>query len=577
MNKRLVLWAVSTAVSLFTATSSFAYFQTPNPTFCGDLNQGTVGTKMTWDFRQHFIKLNRAGNIYMPNFGTGSNQGDTMSQPYWSDSDLNNGAPWNAAGWNETWYVPADADPTTRREWRRLFSNTYQDHMDSEDQYEGSSFGYAYEGPVGYPFTTQREGTQPLARYFTANWWDHRTERPGLTLSATNSSGGTLNYSQEFRWNDSERVGMFAYPRYGTLYNTGSSSGRCTALSVGYVYQLKNDRVTVDFNREWGNAIGKITVGGRQLVVGGNIGAMVQTVLWRGVGTDSRYYMNPTEAGGWDDGSENITLRWAGSPILSVTTPQTFNSSSPAPVSMTTRLKPLNYYHRVWTADGTGNDTSGTQPLMWRGTFERKTTVGYAAATGYLDNVIKIGFSAELDSDVTSTAASQYWAGGAVNMMPTYWLHLHNFGTDNVNNTVPLDAYDKLQLATYKIDSANATLQPVTKPTVGGASVRVAAYAESEHNAVIAYSSAKDFAIGFLSHTGINGQMHGYDVFVTSDVAAEQALGVNMINFHSLYDATAVDKYPTETEDSYMVVGTLNEVKTSLRRIYCTEKNTTCN
>lgn len=30
-------------------------------------------------------------------------------------------------------------------------------------------------------------------------------------------------------------------------------------------------------------------------------------------------------------------------------------------------------------------------------------------------------------------------------MMPTYWLHLHNFGTDNAQNTVPLDAYDQLR------------------------------------------------------------------------------------------------------------------------------------
>jgi hypothetical protein len=579
---------LATTLAVCSTGLSAQHYQGPAvPPFCGDTSNNAPTAKLDWNYSGHFTKLTRVGNIYMPNFGSGSNMGDSMTQPYWVDSSLTNGDVFGAAGWNETWYLPADADGSNRRTMYRLYSSAYGDHMDSEDGAEGSTLGYSAELVPGYPFTASVEGTSPLTRYFSSNGFDHRTERPGLSLSATNGNGQTLSYGEEFRWNNTTgRPTMYGYPRYGRLYKlsttASATNGRCAALTYGYVNQLDNNRVRVDFNREWGNAIGRIVFDGRQLVDDINIGALVQSVLWVvGPSSDARYQLNPTEAGGWDEDNPSNAFRWAGSPILSAQTIGTFNPSVPAPIGLKTRLKPLNYYHSVYKDTANGKDTSPTQPLMWRGVFERETTLGYQYKTGtagYLNNVIKVGFKANVDSSVPSKSIY-----ASTNMMTSYFLRLHNFGTDGSTTQVPHNAASKLRLMAYRMD--NATESNLATSAImnvspagdfqGGYTIDGSSYPRS---AIIAYTDGGGFAIGFVSQLAAIGDPYvAYSIFLTGKAAPahdDEYVGQNIAvlpyRFRDL-SGGAVDHH-----DTFMVMGTLAEVKTTLQRIHCKENGGTC-
>lgn len=534
-------------------------YQTPL-VWCGqDLfhDPETTADKRVFDWDEHFVKLSRVGTIFMPSFSNG----DSMSRPYWADADLSNGYPWGAPGWDETWYMPADSG-TGRATLYRLYSGQQQDHMDSESPTEGAFFGYSNEGPVGNPWTNWAPGRQAIARYFNSTYFDHRTERPNLSLSDVNGSGQTITYGMEFQWDGSSRPALYGYPRFGTRYNTMNwpADGRCAVLNnpQTYQYTLDNGTVRVEFNRDWGNAIQKIFFDGRQLVDGYDIGMMVQTCLWidAGHGGDNpNFILNPTESGGDDPYNPGFTFRWAGSPIVSVTPPAAFNPSNPAPITLTTVLKPLNFasdsfYQTDW------NETSPTQPLLWRGTFTRPTTLGYQSNTGYLNNVIKMGFGAQLDSDVTDT--TRY---GNTHMNPTFWLYLHNFGTNGTATTAATDAQTAIRYAWFNAatNSDSAVTSGIGEQTRFGA--------DTTNHALIAYANGGGFAVGIFSKNVINNQIYRYESSVGCVAecdANEEILIMNVNDFKDIRSGQT-------NSDSYMVIGTLAQVKSSIRKIYCTE------
>lgn len=522
-------------------------------------------SKVQFNWADHFVKLNRVGTIFMPDFGASPSKGDSMSRAYRADADLNEGDPWGADGWSETWYVPADPGTGKSALWR-LYSHTYQDHMDSENPNEGSMYGYTSEGAVGYPWTSSALGRQPLARYY-ASPFDHRTERPNLTFSSVNADGQTLYYGQEFQWdNTSGRPSLYGYPRFGTRYDLMNwpSDGRCALLRdpATYQYQLDNGVIKVEFNRDWGNTIQNLYFDGRSVVAGLNIGYMMQGCLWIDAGHGGEnpdYLLNPTESGGIDSFNPAHTYRWAGSPITSVTAPAAFNPASPAPITLTTTLRPLNFAFSSFYQTNQ-NETSGTQPLMWRGTFDRPTTLGYQSRVGYLNNVIKMGFAAQLDTDVPDK--ERY---GNTHLNPTFWLYLHNFGTNGTATAPATNAQSSIRYSYYNIpaNTDSAVTQGIGEQTRFGAA--------TTNHAMIAYAFDGSFAVGILSKNVIGGQVYRQQssVFCPECPPEEQILIMNVNDFQ---DMRTSKRY----SDSYFVVGTLAQVKTSLRRIYCTETGTPC-
>jgi hypothetical protein len=485
--------------------------------FCGTNENNPAPMLPAFDWQSNFVALTRLGNHYMPTFG----DGDSMTEPFWLQGGQ--GTPFGSDGLHETWYISRDQLSGTAP-FYRLIGGT--DHMDSHDPNEASGLGYHQEFLHGYPWTTQKAGTSPLTRYIKGSIFDHRT-----WLADQIPAG----YNTDLVWNAASGIPRFGYQRFGNLLDY------CYVYPIAYVDNLSNAKLRIDFNKVWGNAIGKITwLPTNQQLVREQIGAMVQSTLFTATGTDAPgtcCIYNPTQSGGADIYNFGNTKRWAGSPILS----SSYSGTNPR--SQITELKPFNFTFNAWQ----GNDP--WSPLMWRGTFLKTTTLGYNLDGTVYDDVIKIRFQAKEDADAPAAMLDLH------NMNNTFWLSLNPFGDGNTNSLT-------IELLTAQTGAVSNLGYPP-----GGFNTDILV-SNPVGKAVVVSNLAATFSVGIYSPTDVDF----YKILYFCDGAAPSG-GTCPSAFQTIVLDTFNDKTLTTTyvhnEDVYMVVGTRAAVIQRIRRVHC--------
>lgn len=478
----------------------------------------------------HFTEIARLGNHWMPNFG----DGDSMTEPLWLTGGANPG--FGSAGFKETWYIPRTNIASTAP-FYRLYSSTYLDHLDSDSNAGGNT--YTTEFTHGYPWSYQAPGTKPISRYLKGSIFDHQT-----WLNSQVPTG----YAIDEIFSSGNGVPRYGFERFGNLLD------RCSVFSAGYRDSLSNSVLRIDFNKIWGNAIGKITYGtgtGARQVVAQDIGAMVQSTLFTSTASDTSgcCHVNPTEAGGVDGTQYGYTQLWAGSPILSTST------TGGATPSLTTTLKPLNFSNYIFQGE-----SDRFSPLLWNGTFQRTTTLGYVAGGVTYPDVIKLQFAAKLDN---SNMVS-YYTGANNSMNNTFWLEMNAIGT-----------YTTL---TYEsIDLPAWAPRPITRPSFGSyvwicnADIGQPC---SKYLGLVVSSADGSFAIGITRReTTTTAAPHALKMQWICSAGSQGALTCNGDPqfFMDIYQNHSLSTTAYENEDSFMVLGTKATVESRLHQIYCQE------
>jgi hypothetical protein len=474
----------------------------------------------------HFSELARLGNQWMPTFGNG----DSMTEPLWLTGGANPG--YGSAGFQETWYIPRTNLANTAPLYR-LYSPTNLDHMD----WTSAISGYTTEFTHGYPWTYQAPGTLPISRYLKGSISDHRT-----WLNSQVPSG----YAVDAILSTANGLPRYGYERFGNLLDL------CSVLSAAYRDSLSNSLIRIDFNKIWGNGIGKITYSGTtpaKQVVASDIGAMVQSTLLLATSLDTTTccIINPTESGGVDGTQYGYTQLWAGSPTLSVTT------TGGAIPSLNTVLKPINFNNYVFQGEA-----DRYSPLLWNGVFNRTTTLGYVAGSTTYPDVIKLQFGAKLDN---SNMASYYTEA---NMNNTFWFEMSAIGTYNT--------------LTYEwIDLPSQVSTPVAQQTFAN-SVWICngdlGQPCPKYRGLVVASADGTFAIGVTRRE-------------TTATAAPLALKIQWICsggsqgllscnadpqvFFDIFQNHSLSATAYQNEDSFMVLGTKATVRSRLHQIYCQE------
>lgn len=470
------------------------------------------------EWTDHFIALTRIGNYFMPTFG----DGDSMTEALKGSVPYGQSPPWNlypfgSEGLRETYYIRRDATSGTAP-FYRLFSPPFGDHIDTPDPADGS-YGYYTEGIHGYPYTSQAAGTAPITRYFKGSVFDHRTssQSPSDTayaLDATFSAG-------------------FGVPRYGfPRFNNCLDNSSVADNSSSYQYSLTSSAIRIDFNKVWGNAIGKLThlASGRQLVTYSDAGSLIQAALFLGCCA-----INPTEFGGADGTWYSNTLLWAGSPILSA------SFAGNVPQSLTTTLRPLNSDHDIGV-NSAGLATDPNSPLMWRGTFQKVTTLGYTIGPTTYQDVVTIRFGAALDADAP-IPSSPY------NAHQSFWLTVGVTAAEafNTNNGVPTPV----------------TFAPAPASTTGDI--------YDKDTAFIATTDTPGLSIGVM-HLDPPAADTLFNVLSYQYIFSLGAWRLNLFTnawvnlLHSTY------KYDKVT----MILGSLTDVRQRLRQVHCQETGRGC-
>lgn len=485
--------------------------------YCGSDENNPAPPLKVFDWQSNFIALTRLGTHYMPAFG----DGDSMTEPVW----LNGGTakPFGSEGLRETWYISRDALTGTAPFYRLIGG---ADHMDSHDPNEASGLGYGQEFRHGYPWTTQKPGMSPLTRYLRGDIFDHRTWLANQTPAG---------YSLDLRWDAFSGNPRFGYQRFGNLLQ------HCNVYPIAYQDSLTNAKLKIEFNKVWGNAIGKITwlPTGQQLVRE-QIGAMVQSTLFTASGTDNPgecCIYNPTQSGGADVWNFGNTRRWAGSPILS----SSYSGTNPR--TQTTELKPFNYTFNAWQ----GNDP--WSPLLWRGSFNKVTTLGYNLDGTIYDDVIKIRFQAKEDADAPAAMLDLH------NMNNTFWLTMNPFGDGNQKNfTIEL------------LTAQTGAVQNLGHPPDGFNDDILLAGPVGK--AVVLSRSDASFAVGIYAPTDVDYYKVMYFCDGAVPVNGTCPLGFQAIVVDTFNDKTLTTTYQ-HNEDVYMVVGTRASVIQRIRRVHC--------
>ncbi|HEX2061807.1 MAG TPA: hypothetical protein VHK90_13795 [Thermoanaerobaculia bacterium] len=278
------------------------------------------------------------------------------------------------AGLRETWYVARSAQGSETAAFHRLFGNN--EHMDSA--FTGET-GYAFQRSLDFPWTsaakagrtpagTTAHGMTPLARYVRSSPLDRQT-----WLNTQTPSG----YTREVTYDGTTALGpeRLGYQRFGNLLTKDDVLGVNGSGPAYGTHFLDNGVLRVDFNKIWGNAIGRITQAGtgRQIVLE-PIGDMVQTVVRfpEDTGDPDCRNPNPTQSGSVGPGLVNTHL-WTGSPVLSsakttdaVTAVQTFRSV----------VRPFEFVNAGGSATSRWPGTDDTSPLAWKGFIERTDNLG---------------------------------------------------------------------------------------------------------------------------------------------------------------------------------------------------------
>ncbi len=501
----------------------------------GDNDDTAHTQRIPFTWQNDFTALTRLISYYMPSYG----DGDSMTEHF----SLYGGMiqPFGSDGPRETWYIPRDNLSGTAPFYRLLGG---LDHMDSEQTNEG---GYQFEYVLGYPWTSQQTGTKALTRYFNYPIFDHRT---WLNTQTPPSPAG---YNVDRRWDTASGTPRYGYERFGNKLQW------CDTDAVAYTNNsIENASFKVEFNKVWGNAIGRIWWKGTTpatQIVSENIGAMVQSTIFNtapkyvnGVLTpDQCCDYNPTQSGGWDNENVGNTRRWAGSPVLS--------ASFQGTTKHTTELKPFNFPFGVWE----GSDE--LSPLMWRGTFQKITTLGFTIGTTTYPDVLLISFNARRDN--TGVRSINH------NMNNTHWLKMALLGNGDVPNGFKIDR--------VRVD--NGATEAVTFPA-GQYGTKVSL--QMDGRALMFSRNDGTFAMGF-HHIRTDPGDPRYEFFFWCDgaapangscPAANQAFTVNTFNNHTLGTT-----YSTATQqNTYIVMGTRANVIRRMRQIECVRTGgTNCN
>src|ERR1039457_5912004 len=215
-----------------------------------------VLTRFQWT--DHFRALTRFGYQWMPIFGDGDSWTNAIQGPHPFGDSTWNLHPYHSDGLRESYYVLRDAQSNTLP-FQELYSSQMVDHMDSDSKTDGSQFGYHWDYTIGNAYTTSSiPGTSPIKRYFNSSIFDHRT-----------SAAVPTGYVNDRTFDLASGTPRYAYARFNSCLDRDSVAND----SESYVDHLDNGYYHVDFNRVWGNAIGKITVNNQQLVISNDIGA----------------------------------------------------------------------------------------------------------------------------------------------------------------------------------------------------------------------------------------------------------------------------------------------------------------
>jgi hypothetical protein len=492
---------------------------------CGN-NDNLVGTKKNYAWQTHFTAVSRLGNHFMPSFGNG----DSMTEPFWLTGGANPG--FGSDGFHETWYIPRE-NLTNTAALSRFYSPTDVNHLDA---WTSSVSGYSLEFTHGYPWTYQRSGTKPITRYLNFSIFDHRT-----WLNSATPSG----YNVDAILSTANGAPRYGYERFGNLLD------RCQTLAAAYdaTNKLQTTNLKIEFNKIWGNAIGKIThlPTGRQ-IVDEDIGAMVQSTIFVSSTADDPgtcCLINPTEAGGVDSWNYGNTTRWTGSPILSTTA---IGSSTRETV-----VKPVNFQGNVFN----GNDQYS--PLLWNGEFKKTVTAGYTAGSTAYADVIKIVFGAKLDNDAPAGMAAFYTSVGLNN---TFWLW-----RDTISTAADLRIEER-NLAT------NTFVRNLTVPAyfngvwVCNADIGLPC---SQHYGYVAYSATDStLAYGIMRKDNTDAP-HAFKLMNWCNGGNATCTSGRPELIFDYYQNRGLSSASYQNETAFLVVGTPSEVRTRLRQIYCQE------
>nr|HRC85596.1 hypothetical protein [Thermoanaerobaculia bacterium] len=273
---------------------------------------------------------------------------------------------------------------------------------------------------------------------------DHITWLPGATPA------GYVADATYDGLSNPERLG---YPRFGNkltkadVLGTATCTPGASTVYTGPAYGthfLDNGVLRLDFNRVWGNALGRITqVSSCHQIVSEPIGDLVQTVVrfpdavqpdGTAIDDPDCRNPNPTQSGGvWGNTSTEPTNYgkteyWTGSPVLS-TTKTTVGESQ----VLTSVVRPFEFVNNgVNQGDGSvpWSGAEPRSPLAWKGFIERTDVLG-----------CKIGSVSPITRrDVVKTtsrlilAPNNGFSSYNVYSLNTYWLK----ATDLVVNTVPV-------------------------------------------------------------------------------------------------------------------------------------------
>jgi hypothetical protein len=326
-----------------------------------------------FDWRPHYEQLTR----YVSGPGTSASDAKT-----WLLRTESATAP--LASLRETWYVARSSQGSETAPFNRLFSGA--DHMDSPFASEGS---YSTQLALDFPWTsaakagrtpagTMTSGLTPISRYLRASPFDHQT---WLTSQAP------AGYGLEATYNGADGVPeRLGYERFGNLLSKADVLGTNGSGPAYGTHFLDNAVLRVDFNKIWGNAVGRITQlgSGRQIVLE-PIGDMVQTVVRfpdsEAFDDPDCFNPNPTQSG--SIGVLSNTHSWTGSPTLSST--KTVHDATTGLQSFTTVVRPLEF----------GNQREGWSgveeysPLAWKGFIERTDTLGCKVGALTRKDVVK--------------------------------------------------------------------------------------------------------------------------------------------------------------------------------------------
>ncbi len=341
-----------------------------------------------YDFHQDYEQLTRLTDEFNPSRGDGDSKTELIAEGFSNATDQR----------HETWYVArnnctgATGCCLGSGELDRTYNSSLLDYRDAP--VANDQPGYTLDRVLGCPWTARtRQGLTPISRYLNSGINDYKT-----WLFGSAPTGYTTNAT----WWTTSPTPRLGYQRFANLL------GRDDVLANAYdaAHTLDNGYLKVEYNRIWGDGIGRITheSTGRQ-VVWEPIGDMVQTVLRfadLGPPNASCKPRNPTQSGGLDcnltgTSNESHTERWAGSPVLSEAV------SGTDPKTFTSVVRPLDFCHNGVKLKGDGTDYSpwlggvdDYDPLAWQGTFERADTLSCKLGATTRKDVVKTSSSFEL-------------------------------------------------------------------------------------------------------------------------------------------------------------------------------------